>query len=98
MVKMFVLTVILLSSATAFAEEEEEDDAGFNMLGVRFGFGSMPIEGASTLTVSLGLGVEHPVFKRTRVFAEYDITGLLGQAAHELAGLQSLAVLGEASF
>jgi hypothetical protein len=43
------------------------------MLETRFAFGSMPIDdGASSLTVSLGLGVEHPVFKRTRVFGEYE--------------------------
>lgn len=73
MVKMMVLTAILLSSTTALAQEVEDDDAGFNMLEVRFGFGTMPIsDGASSLTVSLGLGVEHPVFKRTRVFGEYE--------------------------
>jgi len=73
MVKMIALTAILLSSTAAFADD---DDPGFNMLGTRFGFGTMPIEGASTLTVSLGLGVEHPVFKKTRVFGEYEWLGL----------------------
>ena len=47
------------------------DDA-FNMFGFRMGVGALPIEGGDTLTVSLGLGVEHPVFKKTRVFGEYE--------------------------
>jgi hypothetical protein len=77
MVKNVLLTAILLSSTTAFAQEADDDDdgddAGFNMLETRIGFGTMPIgDGASSLTVSLGLGVEHPVFKRTRVFGEYE--------------------------
>jgi len=47
------------------------DDA-FNMFGFRMGVGALPIDGGNTLTVSLGLGVEHPVFKNTRVFGEYE--------------------------
>jgi hypothetical protein len=73
MVKNLVLTAILLSSTSALAQEVDDDDPGFNMLETRFAFGTMPIhDGASSLTVSLGLGVEHPVFKRTRVFGEYE--------------------------
>jgi hypothetical protein len=73
MVKNILLTAILLSSTSALAQEADDDDPGFNMLETRFAFGSMPIaDGASSLTVSLGLGVEHPVFKRTRVFGEYE--------------------------
>jgi len=73
MVKNLLLTAILLSSTTAFAQEADDDDPGFNMLETRFAFGTMPLaDGASSLTVSLGLGVEHPVFKRTRVFGEYE--------------------------
>lgn len=72
MVKHLALVLVLLSCPTAFADDGDDDDVGFNMLGARVGFGSMPIYGASTLAVSLGLGVEHPVFPRTRVFGEYD--------------------------
>lgn len=72
MVKMTMLALVLLSS-TAFAQEADDEDDGFNMLEMRVGFGTMPIDdGASSLTVALGLGVEHPVFKRTRVFGEYE--------------------------
>lgn len=82
MVKMIALTAILLSSTTAFAEDGDDDDPGFNMLGTRVGFGTMPIgDGASSLTVSLGLGVEHPVFKRTRVFGEYEWLWLTSRTA-----------------
>jgi hypothetical protein len=71
MVKHLALAAVLLSSTAAIADDDE-DDAGFNMLGARFTFGSTPIHETSSLTVSLGLGVEHPVFRRTRVFGEYD--------------------------
>jgi len=49
-----------------------DDNPAFNMLGVRFAIGALPIRHANTLTMSLGLGVEHPVFKKTRVFGEYE--------------------------
>ena len=82
MVKNLLLTAILCSSTTALAQEAGDDDAGFNMLGTRLGFGTMPIsDGASSLTVSIGLGVEHPVFKRTRVFGEYEWLWLASRPA-----------------
>jgi len=57
----------------ALADEGDgADDPGFNMLDIRFAMGGLPVEGAPSLTVSLGLGVEHPVFKKTRVFGEYE--------------------------
>lgn len=81
MVKLIALTAILLSSTAAFAEDDD-NDAGFNMLGTRVGFGTLPMsDGASSLAVSLGLGVEHPVFKRTRVFGEYEWLWLTSRPA-----------------
>jgi hypothetical protein len=53
-------------------ESMDDDSPAFNMLGVRFAIGALPIRHADTLTMSLGLGVEHPVFKKTRVFGEYE--------------------------
>jgi hypothetical protein len=67
-----VALVVLVGATPAHADEGDDDDPGFNMLDMRFGLGSLPIDGASSLTVSLGLGVEHPVFKKTRMFGEYE--------------------------
>ncbi|HSD86647.1 MAG TPA: hypothetical protein VLB44_04005 [Kofleriaceae bacterium] len=53
-------------------ESIADDSPAFNMLGIRFAFGALPIRHADTLTMSVGLGVEHPVFKKTRVFGEYE--------------------------
>ena len=64
MVKVIVALVVLCGVARA-------DDA-FNMFGFRMSAGALPIDGGDTLTISLGLGVEHPVFKKTRVFGEYE--------------------------
>ncbi|HUS26990.1 MAG TPA: hypothetical protein VMZ53_00720 [Kofleriaceae bacterium] len=75
MVTRIFLTVFactsLLGVANAYADDEVEDP-GFNMLDMRFAMGALPVDGAPTLTVSLGLGVEHPVFKKTRMFGEYE--------------------------
>jgi hypothetical protein len=52
--------------------EEPEDDPAFNMLGFRMSFGALPLHGARTMSLSVGIGVEHPVFEKTRVFGEYE--------------------------
>jgi hypothetical protein len=68
-----VLTLVTLSSvAPAHADDDDDDNPAFNMLDTRFSMGALPMDGAPALTVSLGLGVEHPVFKKTRVFGEYE--------------------------
>jgi hypothetical protein len=65
-----VLTVVTLAGvAPAHADD---DDPGFNMLDTRFSMGALPTDSGPAITVSLGLGVEHPVFKKTRVFGEYE--------------------------
>ena len=51
---------------------EEDDEPAFNMLGFRMGVGALPLDHERTLVLSIGVGVEHPVFKKTRVFGEYD--------------------------
>jgi hypothetical protein len=73
MVKTALLVLVALT-ATARAQEYEEDDPNpaFNMLGFRFAIGQLPLDHDRTLAYSVGVGVEHPVFKKTRVFGEYE--------------------------
>jgi hypothetical protein len=75
------IALALLGGATpAHADEgDDDDDPGFNMLDMRFAMGALPMDGPA-LTVSLGLGVEHPVFKKTRVFGEYEWMWLFDRA------------------
>jgi len=54
------------------ATVEPSDEPVFNMLGFRASIGALPLDGMRTTSVSLGLGVEHPVFRSTRVFGEYE--------------------------
>jgi hypothetical protein len=55
------------------AVEEEDDSPAFNMLGFTMGIGGLPIDGERTFVGSVGLGIEHPVFKKTRVGLEYEL-------------------------
>jgi hypothetical protein len=76
--------VVLAGTARA---DDADDDPGFNMLGFRFGVGALPIEDTHTMTFSLGLGVEHPVFTRTRVFGEYEWLWLLPSDARAASSM-----------
>ncbi|HEX5063462.1 MAG TPA: hypothetical protein VFV99_28995 [Kofleriaceae bacterium] len=49
-----------------------DTDPAFNMFGFRMSAGALPLDGGRTTALSIGLGVEHPVFKKTRVFGEYE--------------------------
>ena len=49
-----------------------DNDPAFNMFGFRMSAGALPLDGGRTTALSIGLGVEHPVFKKTRVFGEYE--------------------------
>src|SRR5690348_8435457 len=69
MVKMIALVLV---SMTAVATADDDDEPAFNMLGFRLSAGAMPIDGTQTTTMSVGLGVEHPVFDKTRMFGEYE--------------------------
>lgn len=51
--------------------DDDDDEPAFNMFGFDMSFGVQPHNGANALAMSIGLGVEHPVFKKTRVFGEY---------------------------
>ena len=76
MVKLALICIVAALAATpslAQAQESGDDDApAFNMLDMRFGVGALPVAGSAQMTISLGLGIEHPVFKKTRVFGEYE--------------------------
>lgn len=78
MVKLVALTVVSLT-ALAAAQPPEIDDSveadaprAFNMFGFRMTAGALPIDGDRATLLSIGLGVEHPVFKKTRMFGEYE--------------------------
>jgi hypothetical protein len=51
---------------------EQNEPAAFNMFGFRMTTGVLSSERDRSSIVSVGLGVEHPVFQRTRVFGEYE--------------------------
>lgn len=81
MVKLVALTLMTLTAIAAasppppddYVEAETvETDPAFNMFGFRMGAGALPLDGIRTTVLSIGLGVEHPVFKKTRVFGEYE--------------------------
>lgn len=58
-------------------DDDDDDEPAFNMFGFDMGVGVQPHNGANALAMSVGLGVEHPVFKKTRVFGEYAWVWLL---------------------
>jgi hypothetical protein len=59
-------------SAGNSADTSDDDSPAFNMFGFSFGIGMLPVDGSSMLATSLGVALEHPVFRRTRIAAEYD--------------------------
>jgi hypothetical protein len=78
MVKLTALALVALTAAAHasppdYVEEPDvEDEPAFNMLGFRFAAGAVPRDGGRSSVLSLGLGVEHPVFGKTRMFGEYE--------------------------
>jgi len=62
---------IVLVAAASSAHADDESPA-FNMFGFRMSAGALPLDGERTTVLSVGLGVEHPVFRKTRVFGEYE--------------------------
>lgn len=65
-----ILLVLVTLTATAFAEDEDDSPA-FNMFGFDISMGGLPVNGSDTFVFALGLTVEHPVFRKTRVLGEY---------------------------
>jgi hypothetical protein len=71
--------VILATAAQAsppaddeYASVETDPNPAFNMFGFRMSAGALPLDDARATVLSVGLGVEHPVFKKTRMFGEYE--------------------------
>lgn len=98
MVKLTLVALVALSSLAharpvaepdetidEYSEEPDDDDSpAFNMLGFRASFGALPDDGQRATVFALGLGVEHPVFTKTRVFGEYDWLWLAHQDARAM--------------
>jgi hypothetical protein len=79
MVKLIALALVSLTAVAAAQPPERvdtdeyiEEPPAFNMFGFRLTGGALPIEGDRTTVLSVGLGVEHPVFKKLRMFGEYE--------------------------
>ena len=68
MVKTTLLVLVMLTTAAS----AEGDSPAFNMFGFRMSGGALPLDGNRATVLSVGLGVEHPVFKKTRMFGEYE--------------------------
>jgi hypothetical protein len=51
--------------------DDDDDQPAFNMFGFDMSIGAQPHNGENALAMAIGLGVEHPVFRRSRVFGEY---------------------------
>ena len=62
-----------------------DDEPTFNMFGFRMSGGALPIDGDRAMALTLGLAVEHPVFKKTRVFGEYEWMWITVQELSERA-------------
>lgn len=59
-----------------------------DLFGFRIGIGALPLSGRTT-TASIGLGglgVEHPVFAKTRVFGEYEWLWLIPEDTRAMTG------------
>ena len=75
MVRVIAIVVVLASVADANPvriAEQVEDPPEHSLLGFRIGLGKLPVDGSPHIAMSLGLGVEHRVFGRWRVFGEYE--------------------------
>jgi hypothetical protein len=89
---VLVLVLVLVLDARAhanpiyIADEPREPADARNLFGFRFAFGLLPIDHLPTATYSVGLGVEHPVFGKWRVFGDYEWLWLERQHTDQMAG------------
>jgi hypothetical protein len=63
------LAMLLASAAIAHAETDDDDRA---ILGYHLAAGMVPLDHQATSTVQMGLGVEHQITPRMRLFGEYE--------------------------
>ncbi len=66
---MRALVVVALLAGVAHADDV---DPAHNKLGMQIEFGWLPLADQRIGAIGLGLGVDHPVFGATRMFAEYE--------------------------
>lgn len=73
---VIVVALVGLGGSTAHAGDDDgdSDEPAFNMFGFRMTAGALPLDGQRATVLSVGLGVEHPVFHaaRVRMFGEYE--------------------------
>jgi hypothetical protein len=69
------LASIAMAAGVARADDEPSSDESpaINMLGFRIGLGQQPLAGTQMSVMSIGLSLEHPVFRPVRVFGEYEL-------------------------
>jgi hypothetical protein len=79
MVKTLVLAIVISTTVAGASppsddsvEAEPDASPAFNMFGFRMSAGALPLDGSRARVLSVGIGVEHPVFDKTRMFGEYE--------------------------
>ncbi len=79
-----VLVLALALGSLAHADPERDDR---NLFGFRIGLGMLPLDHESVTTASIGLGVEHPVWRSWRVFGDYEWLWLMRSHTDTMPGL-----------
>ncbi len=89
---VLVLVLVLVLDHRAHAQpiavtaSEPRDDR--NLFGFRIGLGMLPLDHESVTTASIGLGVEHPVWRSWRVFGDYEWLWLVRSHTDTMPGVQ----------
>ncbi len=70
----------------AIADETPQPEPR-NLFGFHLGLGMLPLDHEKLGTYSIGMGIEHPVFERWRVFADYEWLWLERSHTATMAGV-----------